>query len=1356
MCKQEGMKNREATESAVRGVSTPEGTLKTVQGNEPQIAGAQEQSESVAMVKTVSSETEHDVEPLGSLYVIVIDSKVEHQRRTPWSGWGEFPLLPVGDPNEFSQTCSTVAGHFYGGGVDSTTASQEAASEGGETNSIKQEEEPANCDIPDTDEGTTLNQPDAKDSRERHSDVPLQAAIEANGSSESSTSSVPAQNHSNRELTLIPRDATPAFASSQSLELPHDRLQSSTLGGLIIGGLSRFVWLVGRMMQLGISGPAVLFGVTPPRFQLLEYAVSAASRLSSGSAAQEAPERNAEPQLAADLAPFQEAGKSQEASEVAAAPTPSEETAAISPPDAAALATSAPRALTQPQAAPLRAFPPLDTSALAASPLVEFVNPPVSPGNASSEPPASPGTCSRSSEEKTAPESPLQNWVDSAHRMLMKVITHDQHRVSPPKQRPSQAARLGKAEPSSIEETRWALGLLQSKPDHSWVVEEGASDEDSASRGGAASDEQALVAKRRGKAGGWFYSTAFPSPSLVALGASEESVDIREEEHSYAMVRWRRWLRKRTVKVPPRVVEELRWTGGHPGTVLGGVGGVSDGWLSVMNLSVHRIVGCVYVPAGENIWHVRRGEVKGLGLGATWMVPARELQGRGALIALARQEASLPVVLTAATVKGLCVVKPEAVFKRLFITIAAPDSAMPSLVTAAGADHVVAMDTIQRDILLPSSHQDIQRLQYQAEHPEQRWREEARVSEEGGMCAEEAELLAVRKAKVREALEKLLGEPVAPEHVPTIALCLSGGGVRAMIASLGALLAAEELGVLDCCSYTSALSGGAWLQGCWMEAEGSNRDVLDRLAAFLPEACSQHPLFTAGRSIASDPSSRADRRGSSGSWSAGSAGSDGEESSQIFRWDSFSFGDSAKNLKEAKSEEVGPHGPGSDGTGSAPPMADPWSWGALWQPSQRKVEAKDSLAYTLGEWYKWSSSPSLVELYGFTVANAWLLPRPNDDAPRLGRGLSSQRSTLASGSRPLPIYTAVRLQDEAEEGGAGAEGGEGDEYEWVEFTPMTFASCRSGRSVPVWALGRSFHQGRSVSCGPELPLPILFGMWGAAFTASPREVLRALRLKRKNEAQRPEHVAAAIAEHVLALAEHAVALGAEESSARLRRMRIVDPYQCPSPFAGLEGPVSRGSSPGVSEERASSEGARGKARSKDTLVLSDAGINFNVPVPPLLRPERGVDVMVMVDARAFASEESVDESHELTCAAQYARDHGFSFPKLPASKLKGMGARPCTVFGGEESDEGGRKRARRKHAPMVVYLPLVKNEAVDPLLDPVNDDWASFYEFQYEPKNFKRLLRLARENVLTSKQLLLDAIRRAVQIKREETVKAAA
>ena len=38
-------------------------------------------------------------------------------------------------------------------------------------------------------------------------------------------------------------------------------------------------------------------------------------------------------------------------------------------------------------------------------------------------------------------------------------------------------------------------------------------------------------------------------------------------------------------------------------------------------------------------------------------------------------------------------------------------------------------------------------------------------------------------------------------------LCLSGGGVRAMAAALGTLTAAEEMGVLGCCTYVAGLSG---------------------------------------------------------------------------------------------------------------------------------------------------------------------------------------------------------------------------------------------------------------------------------------------------------------------------------------------------------------------------------------------------------------------------------------------------------------------------------------------------------------------------------------------------------------------
>ena len=40
--------------------------------------------------------------------IVVIDSIIECQRRSPWVTWGEFPLFPVGDPPPLSALCSRV------------------------------------------------------------------------------------------------------------------------------------------------------------------------------------------------------------------------------------------------------------------------------------------------------------------------------------------------------------------------------------------------------------------------------------------------------------------------------------------------------------------------------------------------------------------------------------------------------------------------------------------------------------------------------------------------------------------------------------------------------------------------------------------------------------------------------------------------------------------------------------------------------------------------------------------------------------------------------------------------------------------------------------------------------------------------------------------------------------------------------------------------------------------------------------------------------------------------------------------------------------------------------------------------
>ncbi len=48
----------------------------------------------------------------GGEMVVVIDSIIEHERRSPWVPWGEFPLFPVGDPPPLSAVCSRVAASY--------------------------------------------------------------------------------------------------------------------------------------------------------------------------------------------------------------------------------------------------------------------------------------------------------------------------------------------------------------------------------------------------------------------------------------------------------------------------------------------------------------------------------------------------------------------------------------------------------------------------------------------------------------------------------------------------------------------------------------------------------------------------------------------------------------------------------------------------------------------------------------------------------------------------------------------------------------------------------------------------------------------------------------------------------------------------------------------------------------------------------------------------------------------------------------------------------------------------------------------------------------------------------------------
>jgi phospholipase A2 len=84
---------------------------------------------------------------------------------------------------------------------------------------------------------------------------------------------------------------------------------------------------------------------------------------------------------------------------------------------------------------------------------------------------------------------------------------------------------------------------------------------------------------------------------------------------------------------------------------------------------------------------------------------------------------------------------------------------------------------------------------------------------------QEQEAIANRLAAAKAAMNKTLGIIVPVNQVPKIAVLLSGGGYRAMFAALGFMIGLEKIGLLDCVSYVSSLSGGAWFLGSYMDAK---------------------------------------------------------------------------------------------------------------------------------------------------------------------------------------------------------------------------------------------------------------------------------------------------------------------------------------------------------------------------------------------------------------------------------------------------------------------------------------------------------------------------------------------------------
>lgn len=106
-------------------------------------------------------------------------------------------------------------------------------------------------------------------------------------------------------------------------------------------------------------------------------------------------------------------------------------------------------------------------------------------------------------------------------------------------------------------------------------------------------------------------------------------------------------------------------------------------------------------------------------------------------------------------------------------------------------------------------------------NPEIIWDANVRVSDD--LCSDEKAFLAKRKDETRRALAKFLGikeSEIHSDDVPIIAMCGSGGGLRALVAGAGSYIASKEAGLFDCITYTAGVSGSCWLQTLYFSSMG--------------------------------------------------------------------------------------------------------------------------------------------------------------------------------------------------------------------------------------------------------------------------------------------------------------------------------------------------------------------------------------------------------------------------------------------------------------------------------------------------------------------------------------------------------
>uniref|UniRef100_A0A8C0BAD6 Phospholipase A2 n=1 Tax=Buteo japonicus TaxID=224669 RepID=A0A8C0BAD6_9AVES len=339
--------------------------------------------------------------------------------------------------------------------------------------------------------------------------------------------------------------------------------------------------------------------------------------------------------------------------------------------------------------------------------------------------------------------------------------------------------------------------------------------------------------------------------------------------------------------------------------------------------------------------------------------------------------------------------------------------------------------------------------------------------------------------------------------------------------------------------------------------------------------------------------------------------------------------------------------------------------------------------------------------------------------------LSDQQLAVNQGQNPLPIYLSLNVKDDFSTL---------DFKEWVEFTPYEVGFLKYGAFVRSEDFGSEFFMGHLMKKVPESRICFLEGTWSNIFS---QNFMDAVYLSGHSEdfwhrwTRGTEHDIGCLSNTLREMMTGRPVVSTYHNF--LKGLQLHNKYLENESFCMWKDTVLD-SSPSQLNEMG------------DYLKLVDTAFFINTSCPPILRPERKVDVILHLNYSGGS------QTLPLDLFSEYCSEHGIPFPSTDLSQEDREHLKECYVF--EDSLE----------APILAYFPLVcdtfqkyktpnversPTEMEQGRVD-VSNCTAPYGTglLTYTEEDFNKLLNLCRYNILNNKCLILQALRTAVERKK--------